>query len=439
MRGRNRSLVACVLLSGALGSIHAYSLFIEPFETKLDASRGAVSAVYSVALLMLTASVLLAHPLFRRCSARVIVLGVSLGVASGLSIAAVATSLPVLILGYGVLFGGFNGVGYALALQASAETNPGRRGFSMGTVTAAYALGAAAGAALLDRTISLFGASGALWWLAAVIFTAGVVAAMLLPAGVLMPPSAPTASNHMIERVLVVLMWAAYGLVVVAGLMALGHAAAVVDAADPSTRLAPIAVVAAGLANALGGVAVALTADRGGIRRWLVSLPIASAAGLAALAAAQSAVIATGALVVVALTYGAVIAAYPVAVGEILGDHNYPRVYGLVFTAWGLAGLVGPFGAGYIFDTTGRYTLALILAATRPTSTSRTTAPLAICTCRTLRRGPRPGSAPGSDLATSWISTGRCASSRFATPAAICSVSARTRRHRQASSGHPKI
>ncbi|MDE0787334.1 MAG: hypothetical protein OSB06_01525, partial [SAR324 cluster bacterium] len=43
------------------------------------------------------------------------------------------------------------------------------------------------------------------------------------------------------------------------------------------------------------------------------------------------------------------------------------QIYGRVFTAWGLAGLVGPWLAGLLYDVTGDYTLALLVAAASST------------------------------------------------------------------------
>jgi OFA family oxalate/formate antiporter-like MFS transporter len=51
------------------------------------------------------------------------------------------------------------------------------------------------------------------------------------------------------------------------------------------------------------------------------------------------------------------------AVSYYVGVMAAARVYGLVFTAWGLAGLVRPWLAGYFFDVSGSYSMALWLAA----------------------------------------------------------------------------
>ena len=54
---------AC-LLTGTLGSIHAFSVLIGPFGRSLGASQAEVGLIYSGALIALTVSVLFGHRLY---------------------------------------------------------------------------------------------------------------------------------------------------------------------------------------------------------------------------------------------------------------------------------------------------------------------------------------------------------------------------------------
>lgn len=101
-------------------------------------------------------------------------------------------------------------------------------------------------------------------------------------------------------------------------------------------------------------------------RRLVVALPMASMAALmvAGLAPGPGGGVVTLAMVgVVALAYGAVIAVYPAVIHDRFGADGYPSAYGRMFTAWGAAGLVGPVGAGLLFEGAGTYRLPILLAA----------------------------------------------------------------------------
>ena len=359
MRPPTRSLVGCVLLSGVLGSIHAYSLFIESFESDLGVGRGEAGAPYSVALASLTVVVLVSHLLFRLVPGPLVVLIASGGAAIGLLLAASANSLAGVVLGYGVVFGAFNGLGYAFSLQRASESNPDRRGFALGLVTAAYALGGASTALVLDKQVAASGATSGLRWLALAIAVTGIVTSVLLTNNDSPVRGSPARLSSANLRILAPL-WTAYLLAVLAGLMALGHAAAIVDdAGGPGGA----AVVAAGLASASGGLWVALVADRTATDRLLRLLPLGSAVVLVIAAVVSHGVVLMVSVAGIAFTYGALIAIYPLAVAQRFGQDGYSRAYGRVFTAWGTAGLVGPVGAGHLFEVTGSYRIPMFMAA----------------------------------------------------------------------------
>ena len=359
MRPPTRSLVGCVLLSGVLGSIHAYSLFIESFESDLGVGRGEAGTPYSVALASLTVVVLVSHRLFRLVPDPLVVLIASGGAAIGLLLAASANSLAGVVVGYGIFFGAFNGLGYAFSLQRASESNPDRRGFALGLVTAAYALGGASTALVLDKHVAASGATSALRWLALAVAVTGIVTSILLANNDSPARGSSVRPSSANLRILAPL-WTAYLLAVFAGLMALGHAAAIVDdAGGPGGA----AVVGAGLASASGGLWIALVADRTATDRLLRLLPLGSAIVLLVAAMASHGVVLMLAVAGIAFTYGALIAIYPLAVTQRFGQDGYSKAYGRVFTAWGTAGLVGPVGAGHLFEVTGSYRIPMFLAA----------------------------------------------------------------------------
>ncbi|MED5393778.1 MAG: MFS transporter, partial [Actinomycetota bacterium] len=337
-RGRG-PLVGCILLSGALGTVHAWSIFLEPLESRLDAGRGTISAAYSVALVAITVTVLLGHRLFSRLPAWAIAGLTATGSAAGLLITAAATSWSVLLLGYGMVFGLANGLGYAFALQRSAEANPGSAGKALGLTTAAYALGAALAAILLDGPIRDHGPAYGLRLLALVVGLAGLAAVFLVGSG--RSASVSDQKSGLTDWRVVRGLWTSYGLAVLAGLMVMGHAAAIVDEAGGPGG---ITVSMAGFASAAGGVWMSrmrLNARQ----RLLVALPAASAGALMVGGLAPqggNGAVAVTMVVIVALIYGAIIALYPAVVYDRFGVAGYPSAYGKLFTGWGAAGLVGP-------------------------------------------------------------------------------------------------
>ena len=97
--------------------------------------------------------------------------------------------------------------------------------------------------------------------------------------------------------------------------------------------------------------------------RLLLILPLLSAAALAGQAAIAAGPAALIGLTLTGFAYGAIIAVTPYAVARFYGPERYPAAYGRVFTAWGLAGLAAPSLAGLLYDLSGGYQAALLVAA----------------------------------------------------------------------------
>ena len=359
------ALAAGSLLTGSLGSVHAFSVFIVPLEAAHGASRGAVSLVYSTALVFLTLAVLVGHRVYGVVRPPAFAAALCLLAAAGLAVAAGARELWLVGLGYGVLFGAANGLGYGFSLVVVTLAMPARRGFAMGVVTGAYAIGAMIFAMVYDRLIAAAGPGLAFAVMAAVMVAVAASAALLLwRSRIEVPPAdAAQAANPLAARRAVLWrLWAAYGTGAAAGLMATGHAAAIATRAGAPASQALAGVMLIALGSGLGGFAAGRLGDDWPARRLLVVLPAASAVALFGLIAVSGATATIACLALVGFFYGAMIAAYPVATVAYVGVELSARAYGRVFTAWGVAGLGAPWLAGVVFDASGGYTPALVLA-----------------------------------------------------------------------------
>ena len=76
-----------------------------------------------------------------------------------------------------------------------------------------------------------------------------------------------------------------------------------------------------------------------------------------------SAGMAIGAMALACLGYGLLSGSYAASLARYFGPGLFGRMSGRLYTAWGLAGIVGPWVAGAAFDRTGSYTPAIAVAA----------------------------------------------------------------------------
>ncbi|MBI06601.1 MAG: hypothetical protein CMM54_06425 [Rhodospirillaceae bacterium] len=359
------SLVAAILLTGSLGSIHAFSIFIEPFELAFNASRESVSLVYSAALTSLTVAVLVSHWLFRLASAATIFALVGLTSALGLSLPMWLEDMLWLYIGYGLIFGFANGLGYALALQLAARSYPTHAATAMGGVTAIYALGALALARIFNALIVDRDHDAGLAVAAVVMLIVSLVGTLVtywsgtkIEAANQNKSVSPSPGWVKIS----VLLWLGYSGSAFAGLMVIGHAASIATTAGSTIDQAGLAVMLVSFGSAVGGIVAGVLADRLSLR-WIVALvALISATSLGVLGFAWSPTTALVLLVLVGFGYGATIVLYPAITLFYFGPSQMARHYGQVFTAWGVAGLIAPWTAGRLYDLTGDYTSSCLVA-----------------------------------------------------------------------------
>ena len=357
-------LVASMLVTFVLGSVHAFSVFIVPLETSLMLPRSEVSLIYSFALVAITISVLFGYLIYARLQCWILVLLVCLLAATGLMLAANASNWWLLFLGYSVLFGGANGVGYGYTLQLSARELPQSKGFAMGAVTAAYAVGSIVFAKLFAIRIESSSISAAFIALAIGLVGCGLLSALLLyltRANYGEASDDTEDANQGLNNRRVSLFWLAYMLSVFAGLMAIGHAAGIAISKGADSDMSVWCAMIIGVGSATGGFLAGWLVDRWPIPRFLIGLPLLSAIMLLMLAFITSPSLGLLLLGIVGFSYGAIIAIYPVAISNEFGSLG-PKAYGRVFTAWGFAGLVAPWSAGVIYDIRADYQMALVVA-----------------------------------------------------------------------------
>lgn len=363
----NLTVIACIALSTVLGSIHAFSVFVPQWELLEGRGRAGVSLIYSIALVSLTVVVLMGYRVYQSVSPFFIFLLVGIVASLGLFLSAVSSSLVSLYLSYGILFGGANGLGYGYALQLSGQARRSRRGLAMGLVTAFYAVGATVAPMLFVFLIGHGGNALALKVMSAIVLVVAIGAAALVRWSNATFESESASTRQALSPVLKrarTLLWIGYGCAVAAGLMVIGHAYGIASWLGLNVTSVTWAATVVAFGNMLGGFSAGYYADRLSSRTLLFWLPLLTSLGLMLLVLPMDM---TGVLVLIAIAlvgycYGAIIAVYPVAVADIFGTLSAPRIYGQIFTAWGLAGLLGPWVSGWLFDQTDSYNWALVTA-----------------------------------------------------------------------------
>jgi len=160
------------------------------------------------------------------------------------------------------------------------------------------------------------------------------------------------------------LLWLMFVFAAAAGLMLLGNV-------KPAALLiAPLAdaVVLVGvmsLLNAAGRIVWRATSDKIGRENTMIIMFSVLAIGMFAFAWMSTIAISWYAVMAIAsligFCFGGNFALFPSATADFFGSKNVGKNYGVMFTAYGIAGLTGAFVAGPIVDATGSYFMAFVV------------------------------------------------------------------------------
>jgi predicted MFS family arabinose efflux permease len=356
---------AAILLMAMLGTLYAWSVFVEPLESRFAQSRSLISAIFSAAIVAFTIGMLVGHRFYGALSAPAIAVLTGAVAAAGLALAAAGDSVWLVAAGYGGLFGLANGIGYGLSLQIIQNADARSRGLVTGVAVASYTLGPALAAPFLAASIASYGLQATFLPLAGAIGAAGLLAAWLIrqshvaveTRSMAITTPAPRATRQF------AVLWLSFLLIGAVGVMVLGHAAPMAASFGAAGSEPGLAVTLVTIGNGVGRLAGGWYSERIRPPAILVGAPLLIALALAGLLAAPAVAALLCALFIIGLGYGTVASAFPMIVAKGYGARNVSRIYGRLFTAWGVAGLAAPFLGGVLFDARGDYANVIIAAA----------------------------------------------------------------------------
>jgi hypothetical protein len=330
-------------------------------EGALVAPRADVSAVFAVAVASFTAGMVLAPYLYRFATMPAHLLGCGLLAVVGLVLSAGAGAVWQLLLGYGILFGLGGGYAYSVTLQLVVLALPSRRGLATGLGVGSFALGSILLAVIFAETVRRFGPFQTFALVALIMATASVLAAVLASRSRLHLPDLRTVTGGSGDGAfgrIFPLLWIGFLLGAFAGVMSIGHAAGIVASHGGALGLAVAGTVVINIGNAGGRIAAGALSDLFPPGRVAALAHISAGIGFLLIIFLPGPIVAVTALGFEGLAYGLASGAYPAAIGIYFGVARYGRYLGFLITAWGTAGLIGPWLAGWLYDYFGSYVAA---------------------------------------------------------------------------------
>lgn len=155
-------------------------------------------------------------------------------------------------------------------------------------------------------------------------------------------------------------IWLMFGLSSSAGLMIISHITNIADI-QASWKVGFILVMIISGFNSLGRILGGVLSDALGRLEIMRYLFIVQVICMILFRYATNIPIMVICSAITGLCYGASFAVFPATIGDYYGNKNFGLNYGILFTSWGLGGLVGPMTGATIFDAFGNYNMAFII------------------------------------------------------------------------------
>jgi len=408
-------VAGALIIQIILGTVYAFSVFVKPLEMEFSWSRTTTQWAFSFALATFAFMMIPAGRMQDRIGPRKVATfgGLLLGVSFLLAAFLVDGHRPwALFLTYGIIGGAGIGCAYVCPIAACMKWFPDKKGLITGLAVAGFGAGALffAGPAstlllppaaerdamglsqvlLVGLGISEGGGFGIGWKaffiLHGIVCAVGVILGSALlrnppegwkpegwtPKHAAGGPLVDMDWKDMLNTPLACMLWLTFIFGATSGLMAIGQWKPMMAAILSGRTFAPewmggfgrfvepVGILA--IFNALGRIFWGKVSDVIDRPRAMMMMFLAQGMAFMLLVSVKSPLTIFLASAWVGLNFGGNFALFPSATADYFGTKHIGINYGWIFTAYGVAGILGPVVGGVLFDATQRYIMAFVFA-----------------------------------------------------------------------------
>jgi OFA family oxalate/formate antiporter-like MFS transporter len=368
---------AGVIIQIALGAVYAWSVFRIPLTKTFGWTITQVTFAFTLSILMLGFAAFAGGLWIRKVGPRRVATTAAIFYGAGVFLTSFSGGhLWWLYFSYGFLGGIGLGLGYIVPVATLVKWFPDKRGMITGLAVAGFGAGALITAPIATRLIATVGVLKTFAVLGIAYFIVVAAGAQFMkdpPAGYAPPGWTPTAAEQRqrsayeftLQQALRTWQWyALWALLLLntsAGISIISQAAPMAqEITGVSAAMAAGMVGIISIANGAGRFLWAWFSDLVG-RRWVfLAMFLIQAVVFRMMPHATTFSTFTTLAFIVLLCYGGGFGTMPAFTADYFGTKNVGSIYGLILTAWGFAGVLGPTLIADIRQGTGAYTDALV-------------------------------------------------------------------------------
>lgn len=367
------------MLFAGFGALYSYGAFFLVLSKEFATTRAAVASIFSYAVFTLFMTGAISGMIADRYGPKRVVSFGTLAIALGLIGASYCTQFWQLVLCFTAGLGlgiGFVYVPCVASVQAWFER---RRGFATGIAVTGIGMGTLLVPIVAGRLLVVVSWREVFLLFALMVVVLGSIAVYFVeadprrrglhPDGEACPPVGTRTRQNtqhlsaIVKSRAFVLFYLASTILSIPVFIPFVHLAAAAQDAGITSQSSVVILGLIGLGSTLGRFVVGGIADRYGRRRSLVLLLATIGASYTIWYHAHDVAMFGLFALIFGTAYGGYVALSPALLADYFLGPKLSSVIGIQYTAAGLGSIAGPVCAGYLFDITGSYALAIVIAA----------------------------------------------------------------------------
>lgn len=362
-------LIAGVIIQMILGSVYAWSTFVPSLKSGYGLSNGQCGLIFGMIIAVFTISMIPAGRLLRKLPPKIIaIIGATLFMTGYICASFSNGNFPVLLVSLSIISGIGIGFGYVVPLTVGMKWFPDNKGLVTGVSVAGFG-----GGALLLSSLAEYLLNTAHWDVLEIFRFVGICFGIAAIISALFISEPPKKEEHAVcETKLKLrfflkcdLFWhICFGMFAgtFAGLLTIGNLKPMALSFGLSSQYAAWIISVFALGNAIGRISWGQVHDHIGTSKTITMSLLFLGFALIPFIFKLPAILILLTAFISGIGFGACFVVYASSIVDYYGIDIFPKLYPICFLWYGLAGLIGPATGGWIVDTTGSYSSAVILS-----------------------------------------------------------------------------
>lgn len=361
-----------------LGVLYAWSIISADLIDRLNWTATMTQIPYMVACVIFAFSMIPGGRLQDKFGPHLVLVLSAVLAGIGFIFSGVFLTVLGLTIFFGVVFGLAMGLGYASPTPAAVKWfEKSKRGLISGIVVSGFGLAPVYVGPLTHNLITQFGIETTFIILGSAFFVILMILAQVIknpPVGYQTgdpvpqetventTPKVEMTAREVLRTRAFKLLWMMFFFGTFAGLLLIGQLSKIgLEHAGITSPYLLISVYA--VFNFLGRIMFGTVSDRLGRMRTLFLMFMLQVLVYSVFYFLETPLLLAGGVAIVGLTFGGMVTIFPAATADNFGLKNLGFNYGLLITAWGVGGLIGPLLGGLVRDHTEAYLWSFIISA----------------------------------------------------------------------------